>query len=453
VYTYHRPRILLVCGVEEEAHRLKGILDGAGYLYRHTVCGGPDLKAVEEDAPDLVLMRTCGTGKEGLCTLAQAPSTRISPEYVVLGPEEALETAVLAIRLGAFDFLRSTVGEKQLLGCIRRALERRSNLRYAGWPKNQKGYGSELGMIGSSPGMNRIWNLVLRVAPTSATVLLTGETGTGKEVAARAIHQLSTRKDGPWVPVSCAALPEHLLESELFGHRKGSFTGAVSDSPGLLERASGGTVFLDEVETLTLTMQGKLLRAVEERTIQRVGSRHDIPVDFRLIAATNDCLADKVRDGSFREDLYFRLSVFPIEIPPLRFRLGDIPLLVDHFCAEMAREAGVPIPEVSRSTMNRLMEYAWPGNVRELKHCVERSFILCGDLKALDIDVPPGGPAGQSEVLQSCLGFGWDLERLEEEYIRAAIRRTNGHRNRAAEILGIDRRTLYRKLKKIELES
>jgi len=248
-------------------------------------------------------------------------------------------------------------------------------------------------------------------------------------------------------------LPEQLLESELFGHRKGSFTGATCDNAGLLEKASGGTVFLDEVETLTAAMQGKLLRTVEEKTIQRVGGRHDIPVDFRLLAATNDDLSEKVRKGLFREDLYFRLNVFPIEIPPLRHRPSDIPLLVNHFIMELAQEFGVPPPRVPRATLNRIMEYPWPGNVRQLKTCVERAFILSGEKRFLELEVPAGGVADSHHALYSCLGNGWDLERLEEEYIRAAMNQTEGHRNKAAQLLGIDRRTLYRKLRKLDIQA
>jgi len=411
------------------------------------------VKALEDYAPDLVLLRTCGGGHAGLCTLTYAAGARDSAPYLVLGDNDGFDTAVLAMRLGALDVLRSSVADREILRSIRCALEQRRRLVRDTPGSDKAECGCVLGMIGMSPEMRRVWSLLLHVAPTSATVLLTGETGTGKEVAARAIHRVSPRKSGPWVPVSCAALPEDLLESELFGHRRGSFTGAVSDAAGLLERASGGTVFLDEVETLTPRMQGKLLRTVEERTIQRVGSRHDIPVDFRLIAATNDDLRERVKGGSFREDLFFRLSVFPIELPPLRFRLSDVPLLVDHFCEELAAEAGVPLPDVPQSMLSRLMDYSWPGNVRELKHCVERAFILSGGRGVLELEIPPGMPADQREVLDACLCRGWDLQRLEEEYIRAAVRRTSGHRNRAAAMLGIDRRTLYRKLRTMGVDA
>ncbi|HSG48322.1 MAG TPA: sigma-54 dependent transcriptional regulator [Longimicrobiales bacterium] len=453
MYMDDGPRILLVSSAADETERLSRVLDRAGYQYRHTPCGGPDVKTLEDYAPDLVLLRTCGTGHAGLCTLTYAAGARSPAPYLVLSDDDAFETAVLAMRLGALDVLRSSVAEREILTSVRCALEQRRRLARATPGSDNAACGCVLGMIGMSPEMRRVWSLLLHVAPTSATVLLTGETGTGKEVAARAIHQVSPRKNGPWVPISCAALPEDLLESELFGHRRGSFTGAVSDTPGLLERASGGTVFLDEVETLTLRMQGKLLRTVEERTIQRIGSRHDIRVDFRLVAATNDDLRERVKAGSFREDLFFRLSVFPIEIPPLRFRLSDVPLLVEHFCEDLAAEAGLPPPEVPQSTLNRLMDHSWPGNVRELKHCVERAFILNGGRGVLELDVPTGIPADHRELLDACLCRGWDLERVEEEYIRAAVRRTGGHRSRAAGMLGIDRRTLYRKLKRIGLDS
>jgi DNA-binding NtrC family response regulator len=451
--THPASRILLVSNEETDASRLADILGRAGYWILHTPCRDPALKALKERLADLVILRACGKGMNGLRTLAQAPETGNGPRFVVLGDGDDVETAVLAIRLGAFDFLEVTVDADGLLECVQQALRKAGRIPVPDGATSSRREGSDLGMIGTSPPMRQVWDLILRVAPTTSTVLLTGETGTGKEVAARVIHRLSARQNAPLVPISCAALPEQLPESELFGHRKGSFKGATNDSAGLLEIASGGTVFLDEVETLTAVMQGKLLRTVEEKTVQRVGSRHDIPVDFRLIVATNVDLHEKVRKGSFREDLFFRLKVFPIEIPPLRHRPSDIPILVSHFTMKLAQQFGVPPPPVPEANLNRIMGYSWPGNLRQLKHCVERAFILSKERGYLDIEVPAGGAADSHHALYSCLLDGWDLGRLEEEYIRVAMSRTAGHRNKAAELLGIDRRTLYRKLKKIAIEA
>lgn len=446
-------RILLVGDLDGTSLPLRDVLGGAGYAVSHRQCREPALLALKEDSYDLVLLRACGRGMDGLYTLAHAGSTGGGPQFIVLGDADCIETGVLSMRLGAFDCVKSTIDERKLLSTVRQALERAALFQGVGQSLT-KGMDSDgFGMIGTSEGIRQVRSLIRRVAPTMATVLLTGETGTGKEVAAGAIHRLSKNGSIPFVPVSCAALPEPLLESELFGHRRGSFTGAVSNSPGLLERASGGTLFLDEVETLTPAMQGKLLRAVEEKTIQRVGSSHDISVDFRLIAATNKDLGKRVRDGLFREDLFFRLNVFPIEIPPLRQRRNDIPLLAAHFCGELAREAGVPPPRISSGTMNRLMEYTWPGNVRELKNYVERAFILLEENGTLEIEVPPGGSQEGCSTLLNCLGKGWDLRQLESEYILAALQHTSGHRSRAADLLGIDRRTLYRKIREIETEN
>ena len=443
-------RILLVGESSEAALQLQSTLGSAGYAVVHRGCREPALRTLRKEKFDLVLLRACGRGMEGLYTLANSSGARGNPQFIVLGDGDSIETGVLSMRMGAFDCLEDSVDERRLLTSVRQALERAVLFQGANRAMGREEREEGLGLIGSSEGITRVKALIRRVAPTRTTVLISGETGTGKEVAARAIHRLSKSGSIPFVPVCCAALPEGLLESELFGHRRGSFTGAVSDSTGLLERASGGTLFLDEVETLTPAMQGKLLRAVEEKTIQRVGSSHDISVDFRLIAATNVDLASRVREGTFREDLYFRLNVFPIEIPPLRMRRDDVPLLTTYFCAKLAGLADIPPPRISAGTMNRLMEYSWPGNVRELKNYVERAFIMVGGQGTLEIEVPPGGTWCGCETLEHCLGEGWDLRQLEKEYILAALQHTKGHRSRAAEILGIDRRTLYRKLKEID---
>lgn len=310
------------------------------------------------------------------------------------------------------------------------------------------------GLLGLSPAITDVLDVCDQISDTEFTVLITGETGTGKDLVARCIHLHSGRSGGRLTPVACAALPESLLESELFGHRRGSFTGAVADQRGLVERADGGTLFLDEVDALTSAMQAKLLRVVEEHRIQRVGGGHDVPVDFRLIAATNADLAALVEEGRFRSDLYYRLNVIHLRIPPLRDRVDDIPYLATHFRDQFAREAGFPVVPFSDESLDWLMSKEWPGNVRELKHAVERAIVLS---RGADLIAPAhfgygAGPVsnGMDGSLLRHVLAGWDLKRLEEEYIRAVIRHTDGHRGEAAEILGIDRRTLYRKLQELE---
>ena len=305
-------------------------------------------------------------------------------------------------------------------------------------------------LIGQSAPMERLFELIERVAPLRATVLITGETGTGKELVARAIHDASPRARRPFVPVNCAALPESLLESELFGHVKGSFTGAVSSRRGLFEQAEGGTLFLDEISLISPHVQVALLRVIEERMIQRVGSSQLLPVDFRLVAATNrDLASETTNGGAFREDLYYRLNVFPIRVPPLRDRVADIPLLADHFRRRFMEDNGLDAPPFGATTLQRMASYEWPGNVRELEHFVERVVILSLGATEIRFHSPDTAGRGELRIVQRAADESWDLERLQREHILAVLEKTAGHQGRAADILGIDRRTLYRKLRSI----
>jgi len=297
--------------------------------------------------------------------------------------------------------------------------------------------------------MKRLYRLIERVAPTRATVLISGETGTGKELVAQAIHDASGRARKPFVPVHCSALPESLLESELFGHVKGAFTGAVQNKPGLFEEAQGGTLFLDEVGTVSQGTQVKLLRVLQERSVKRVGGRESISVDFRLIVASNRQLGFLVRDGEFREDLYYRLNVFPVQVPPLRERVDDIPLLAHHFRRRFAEENDVEPPDFPPDVMKRMMRYEWPGNVRELENFVERAVIMHAGASSIPFDLdPPGGREEEPGLVEEAARDRWSLDHLEREYILRILDETHWHKGNAAEILGINRRTLYRKLKK-----
>lgn len=306
------------------------------------------------------------------------------------------------------------------------------------------------GMMGRSEAITEVLEFCDRLAATDATVLITGETGTGKDLLARCIHLHSRRASRRLTPVACAAVPEALLESELFGHKRGSFTGAVADQAGLIEQAQGGTLLLDEVDALTPAMQVKLLRVVEEHKIQKVGGRHDIDVDFRLIAATNADLESLVEAGSFRSDLFYRLDVIHIVIPPLRDRAEDVPHLAQYFRDAFAREAGFPVVPFSRESLEWMLSLHWPGNVRQLKHAVERAVVLSRGEDEIDPTHLGYGSRlegnGLDGSLARPLAAGWDLKQLEQEYIRTVVKHTDGHKGNAARILGIDRRTLYRKL-------
>jgi len=308
-------------------------------------------------------------------------------------------------------------------------------------------------MLGGAPAITRVLDVCDLVASTDATVLITGETGTGKDLLARCIHLHSRRSSHRLTPVACSALPEALLESELFGHKRGSFTGAVTDQSGLIERARGGTLLLDEVDSLSPAMQAKLLRVVEEHRIQIIGGGHDVPVDFRLIVATNADLESLVEQGDFRADLFYRLDVVHIEVPPLRERVDDIPQLALYFRDRFAREAGLPVVPFALGTIEWLRSHEWPGNIRQLKHAVERAIVLSQGKREITPEhlghlsnLGNAGLNGLDALIARQLAEGWDLRRLEREYVRAVIRHTDGHKGNAARLLGIDRRTLYRKL-------
>jgi transcriptional regulator with PAS, ATPase and Fis domain len=308
--------------------------------------------------------------------------------------------------------------------------------------------------VGRSTVVTDVLDLCNRIARTEFTVLLCGETGTGKDLLARCIHLHSQRSGSRLTPVLCAALPEALLESELFGHRRGSFTGAVSDQMGLVSRANGGTLFLDEIDALSPAMQAKLLRVVEEHRVQRIGGGHDVPVDFRLIASTNTCLEELVERGEFRSDLFYRLNVVRVQIPPLRERVEDIPEMASHFRDSFSREAGCPVVPFSPASMEWLASREWPGNVRQLKHCVERGLVLADGAKKIEPKHLGYGSNnrtnGAAAGLNSVIARGWGLRELERHYIRAVMKHTDGHKGNAADLLGIDRRTLYRKLALME---
>jgi DNA-binding NtrC family response regulator len=307
------------------------------------------------------------------------------------------------------------------------------------------------GIVGDSPPMRALFDQLRRIAPSRATVLIEGESGTGKELMARAIHQNSPQKRGPFVPVHCASLAESLLESELFGHEKGAFTGAVARKPGRFELADGGTLFLDEIGDIPLSMQVALLRVLETREFMRVGGQQPVTVDVRLVAATNRSLEQAVAEGRFRADLYYRLKVVALRVPPLRERASDIPPLVQSFLDGFARESGRPLPKVSPEAMARLMAHGWPGNVRELRNMIENVFLFHEGNKIAARDLPPnlGATGNADDVWKLPVGPQTRLEDAEKEIIRQTMLLCNGNITHAANQLGISRRTLQRKLKEI----
>ncbi|MBZ0116738.1 MAG: sigma-54 dependent transcriptional regulator, partial [Sandaracinaceae bacterium] len=366
---------------------------------------------------------------------------------VVLTAFGSLDTAVRAIRAGAYDFVTKPIELDALELALDRAIEHRrlndevTRLRVE--VRSHAGFGE---LLGESEPMRQLFDLLERIAPSISTVLISGESGTGKELVARALHDRGPRRNGPFVAINCAALPEPLLESELFGHARGAFTDARASRAGLLVQADRGTLFLDEVGEMPLSMQAKLLRVLQDRAVRPVGGESEIPFDARIVAATNRDLAQSVEQGQFREDLYFRLAVIPIDLPPLRSRGNDVLLLAQHLLERFAARAGKSIGGIDPEAARRLLSYRWPGNVRELANSVERAVALAHHDRITVDDLPPrvaqpssapSAPGGDALV---------PLEEVERRYVMQVLDAVGGHRGRAAEILGIDRKTLYRKL-------
>lgn len=426
----------LVTDVLEEVHyRVTAVDDGEEAL-----------KALDQESFDVVLLDLQLPRLSGLNVLAALPSVRTDARFIVMTAFGTVESAVEAMKLGAWDYIRKPFKEDELLLLVSRAAEDAALRREVAELRRLATSDRLRDLVGRSPAMRRLFRTIERVAPTRATVLVVGETGTGKELVAHAIHDLSDRSRRPFVAVNCSALPDTLLESELFGHMKGSFTGAVQSRPGLIEEAAGGTLFLDEVSTLSEDIQVKLLRVLQERRVQRIGSRTPLAVDFRLIAATNTDLAALVREGRFREDLYYRLDVFPVEVPPLRERTIDIPLLANYFRLRFAEEHGLDPPELPHETLSRMMAYSWPGNVRELENTMERAVIMAGDGEPLHFEPRTALDSSETGLTEKAHEEGWDLAHLEQEYILQVLERCRWQKGLAAKTLGISRRTLYRKL-------
>jgi len=384
--------------------------------------------------------------------LRAARAIRPDVEVVLMTAYGTVETAVAAMKDGAYDFITKPLKRHSLVKAVQKALERRALVA-----ENQdlKARLADLGapggrtMVGQAPSFRALMDTIRQAAPSSATVLLVGQSGTGKELAARAIHELSARAQGPFVAVNCAALPESILEAELFGVEKGAYTGAVARREGRFERAHGGTLFLDEVGEMPLSAQVKLLRVLQEGEIERLGGTQTVKVDVRLVAATNKDLQKEVSEGRFREDLYYRLNVVEIRIPSLASRREDIPLLADFFARRYAAKNQKPVRGFAKEAMEILENYAWPGNVRELEHAVERAVVLCRGETIEPSDLPETvrkGPRGSAEQL--VIPIGTPMEEIERMVIHETLRHTKGDKTLAARLLGIAARTIYRKLER-----
>lgn len=390
---------------------------------------------------DLLVVDIRLPGESGVAWVQRLRERDLHTDLIIMTAYADLDTAICALRAGAVDFLLKPFRVEQLLTCVDRCLEQRTLARENFLLRRQDDKPVSIeGILGQSAGMQSVCQTVQRVAPTNATILLEGETGTGKELVAHAIHTQSGRK-GPFVPVNCGSISPELLESELFGHTKGAFTSAHAAREGLFSFAGGGTIFLDEISELPLAMQAKLLRVLEERCVRAVGSDREVAVDARVIAASNANLATRVREGRFREDLFFRLEVLTITIAPLRERVEDIAELVRHFSQVLARDLGVPTLPLGHDDLRAMQNYSWPGNVRELRNVIERSLLM-GSLPAESL-----GQAGTAAVHDGALPLDWTLAEVEKHHLLRVLDAANGNKSEAARRLGVSRKTLERKLK------
>jgi len=407
------------------------------------------------DRADLVLTDLRLPGMSGLEMLGLIQRQNGHAPVIMMTAHGSIETAVEAMKAGAVDFLLKPFSLDHLMTVVNKALEVRGLRDENRKLKEELGRRYEFdNIIGRSPQMQEIFASVLRVASTRATVLLTGESGVGKDLIARAIHFHSPRKDRPLVKINCSALPENLMESELFGYEKGAFTGANFSKPGKFEQADTGTVFLDEIGDVPQPVQVKLLRVLQEREFERLGSNKTQRVDIRMIAATNQDLRAALEQGTFREDLYYRLNVVALEIPPLRTRKVDIPYLANHFIHKLAPDSGSQVESITPAAMDLLLDHSWPGNVRELENVIERSLVMATgrqlDARDIKLDVPRNRPTAPGEL---ALPEGMSLEQYEQELIRQALKKADGNKSRAARLLGLTRNALRYRLTQMGMES
>jgi len=436
-------RILIVDDEPSIRTTLSSILEDEGHKTTLAESGEEGIAQYARDEFDLILLDLWLPGMDGLSVLERLRSAAPPPVIMISGHGN-VDAAVKATRLGAYDFLEKPLSLERVLLTVNHALNDR-RLREQVRDLRQHLTLEEI-LIGESEPMHRLEQQIRSAAPSSSRVLITGENGSGKEIVARTLHRHSLRADQPFIDVNCAAIPEELIESELFGHRKGAFTGAIDDRKGKFELADGGTLFLDEVGDMSLKTQAKVLRVLQEQTFQRVGGQQTIKVDVRVIAATNKALDAEIAAGSFRSDLYYRLNVIPIEVPPLRARGDDIVLLAEHFLRRFAAEAAQPKKKLSAGAASKLRGYHWPGNVRELRNVIERLAILIPGDTIEPEDVQLGARVEAPAEIPSNLPLREARDEFEKQYILARLREHAGNVSRTADTLGVERSNLYRKL-------
>lgn len=449
--------ILIVDDEDSIRESLKGILQDEGFRTLFAQDGEGGLALVKEENPDLIMLDIWMPGMDGLETLHRIREGYPEQLVVMMSGHGTIETAVKATKLGAYDFIEKPLSLEKVLLCVQNAMKIGQLVEENRSLKARLAKDYE--MIGESPAIRHLKEQIAIAAPTSGWVLITGENGTGKELVARAIHHLSHRREKPFIEVNCAAIPEELIESELFGHEKGAFTGATSQRKGKFDQAHEGTLFLDEIGDMSLKTQAKVLRILQERKFERVGGHRTIEVDVRVIAATNKDLDEEIRTGNFREDLYYRLNVLPFHVPPLRQRIEDISKLAHHFleffCSKESRE----IKTLTPGALDALVNYSWPGNVRELKNIIERLAIMTPENLITERNLPavisskqqgvkgPGTPSGSQAFT-----FREAREEFEKEFLIQKLEENDWNVSRTAEAIEIERSNLHRKIKSFGIE-
>jgi two-component system nitrogen regulation response regulator NtrX len=446
------PTILVVDDEPGVRSALGGVLRDEGYDVDAVGSGEACLERAAGGTYDVIVLDVWLPGIDGLMTLQRLRERQVDAQVVMISGHGNIESAVRAIKMGAFDFVEKPLSLEKTVLVVRNAVRQR-HLEAENRALRARA-DRRLTMVGDSREMLQLRDQVAMAAPTNGRVLVFGENGTGKELVARTIHAMSRRRHGPFVEVNCAAIPEELIESELFGHVRGAFTGAVADRQGRFEAADSGTIFLDEVGDMSLKTQAKVLRVLQEQVVERVGSTQHVRVDVRVVAATNKDLPAAIKAGQFREDLYFRLNVIPIFVPPLRARQADIPLLADHFMAGFAREYGRRPKRLSPEAVAELQRYAWPGNVRELRNVIERLMIMAAgdviggvDVAFLNRDIV--SEQVPVEAVGEVLPLHTARDRFEQQYILRVLAAQQGNMSRTAEALGVERSNLYRKMRAV----
>ena len=452
MHTAPKQKILLVDDERSIRDMLRMTLEYEGFDVADVESGALAIERIGEILPDAVVLDVKMSGLDGMETLERLKALQPHIPVVLLTGHGSIETAVEATKKGAFDFLTKPPDREKILITLRNAIRQTALLR-----ENQRMREEIEGqdvMVGASPLMQSLKQTIARVAPTEAYVLITGENGTGKELVARALHRQSGRSGSEMVEVNCAAIPQELIESELFGHEKGAFTGATGQRIGKFEQANGGTLLLDEIGDMSVSAQAKVLRVLEEGAFERVGGSRRISVDVRVIAATNKDLKKEIKEGNFREDLYHRLNVIPIHVPPLRERRDDIPALIRFFLAETCRKNKLPQREIEQEAVERLQAMPWSGNVRELRNAVERLAIMVAEITTSE-DVARfvfSGPDAMDASLTMDVSFQEFKDRTEEMFLRRQLERFDWNVSRTADELDIQRSHLYKKIKKYGLE-